>query len=302
MTPGSVDHVQITPDRIFVSDNASSLMRGYSRAGVPIFSVPTHRTEQLDNPVQLSAIGDTLLVVDIDQHRGMTVIGPDGRIIRAVPLQVGSSTVGVAPLDGSLAVGTIAENADLATGHGAFVGVVTKHGELIASGCHPDPLYQESVKRTGLYAMFRFVGVSTRDNNIYCRQPVTPVVQIIGQDGRLVQVIREAPPFYRRGPDRPQSMNQPIVEQFRSTWWEHAQFYPVADGFISVYMTFDIGVGETVYRLFACRKTSGRSSCGVKVVPGIPVTFIQPDTLVTTTPLRRATDTRSLAFYTVAVQ
>ncbi len=302
-TPGSLDDVAITRDGIDVLDNAASLVRGYDRDGIQRFTLPTRRSAagQLHAPIRLDVMGDTLLVVDIDEARGVTFVAPSGQITKQIPLRVGSATVDVAPLpSGRFAVAKIAQTADITNGIATIVAIVSADGRELATGCASDPLYRESILRNGEFRFFRGAGVSVYNGRIYCRQAATPVVQVLSQDGKLATTFRSAPPFYERGEDHPLSMNSTVMDQFRSTWWEHVQFYPTARGFISVYTTFDPRIRAGVYRLFVCDSVNTRMTCHVSVVPGTPLTFLQPDTLIVSEPLRNAGDIRMLGFYTVA--
>lgn len=300
-TAGSVDNAAMTANDLFVIDEAAGLLRGYGRNGRQRFELPIHQSGTgLGSPVQLVADGDTLLVIDIAEARGVTVVSPNGTIVRQVPLHVGSATVGVAPIPGGkLAVARIGLNTAIRDGTARLVAIVTPQGAELSSGCIPDPIYRKSVKQNGLFAMFRFLGVSEHGARLYCRQPVTPVVQVLAEDGTFVGAIRVAPPFYRRGADQAASMDQLETERFRSTWWEHAQFYPLAHGFVSVYMSYDTTAANTKYRLFACDSSGAHSACGVAEIHGAPLTFVYPDTLVVSEPLARVGTAHELGLYVI---
>lgn len=298
-TPASVSRAKISYNRIYVSDEAGRTIKGYDRRGRLVFTLATRRTglREIHTPVGLALRGDTLLMVDIDQKRGLTAVDSTGHIAYQRPLAVGSSTVGVTPFGRDMAVATILENADITEGRGGFIHVVDDTGGSKAAGCLPDPLYRESVRAGGLYAMFRFTGVATSGNLLYCRQPITPVVQVLTSSGDRAHVIRLAPPFYRRGSDVPQSMNQVVLDRFRGTWWEHAHFFPVSSGFVSVYASYDTSTGQTRHRIFGCGAVDAARDCYVSDVPGSPVDVIASDTLVVSLPLRRIGDVQRLAFY-----
>lgn len=301
-TPAAVDRLKMSSNRIYVLDEPGRAVRAYDRRGAPIFTLPTGRTgaRQLDTPVGLALRGDTLLLVDIDPRRGLSVVASSGVILRQVPLEVGSTTVGVAPAGERTAVATIVASADISSGRGRLIHVVNDSGVSVASGCTPDPLYVTSVRRAGLFAMFRFTGVTASDGRLYCRQPVTPAIQVLGSRGELVSIIRAAPPFYRRGTDVPQSSNQVVVERFRSTWWEHQYFFPLRGGFVSVYSKYDTSAADSRYRLFGCTSAGTPDDCFAADAPGVPLDLIAPDTLVVSRPLSRVGGIQELAIYELA--
>lgn len=298
-TPVAVDRVKLSPNRIYVLDEAGGAVRAYDRRGTPIFTLSTGRSgaRQLDTPAGMALRGDTLLLVDIDPRSGLSVVDSSGVILRQVPLEVGSTTVGVAPAGERTAVATIVSSADVISGRGRFIHVVNDSGVSVASGCTPDALYAASVRRGGLFAMFRFTGVTASDGRLYCRQPVTPVIQVLDSRGELVNVIRTAPPFYRRGTDVPQSSNQVVVERFRSTWWEHQYFFPLRGGFVSVYSKYDTSAADSRNRLFGCTSLGTPGDCFVADAPGAPLDLIAPDTLVVSRPLSRVGGIQELAIY-----
>lgn len=298
-TPASVSRGRISKNRIYISDQAGRRIRVYDRLGRSLFTLPTRRSGpgEIHNPVGLALREDTLVLVDIDPKRGLTAIDSAGRVAYQRPLRVGSSTVGVTSLGNDIAVATILLDADIVQGKGGFIHVVDDKGTSKAVGCAPDPLYRESLRAGGLYELFRFTGVSTDGDLLYCRQPITPVVQVLSPRGDVDHVIRIAPPFYRRGPDVPQSGNQMVLDRFRGTWWEHAHFFPLSPGFVAFYATYDTLTQQTRHRIFGCRGAGNTQDCYVADVPGSPIDVIAPDTLVVSRPLGRVGDVQQLAFY-----
>jgi hypothetical protein len=299
-TPREVTRARIFGERIFVIDWSAHMVRAFHRSGLPIFSIPIDgRVDGLDNPMSLAVVRDTLYVLELNKERGITAFDLQGRRTRHFLLDIGSAAMDVTPVGDTLVVATSALDPDVARGRALLVRTVTREGTTLAAGCTPDPSYRKSVRRRGLLAMFRYVGVTESAGLLYCRQPATPVVQVLHPDGRAAGILRRAPPFYTPPPDVHESMNQVVIDRFRARWTEHTQFYPRPGGFLSVYSTPDSVTGAVRYRLFACDSTAGPVRCHVGESHGEPVAFVAPDTLVVLEPLRSAGQVRRLVWYRV---
>jgi hypothetical protein len=300
-TPASVARAKITRRGIVVIDEAARMVREYSKVGEPSFVIPigSEAGSNLKSPVALASRGDTLLVLDLDPNRGITAFDTSGREIANTPVKVPASTVDYVVTQDAYVVATIADTKEIADGAGVILWAVEKNGDATAFGCAPDSLYRRSIKNTGLFQLFRFFGVSSAGEQTFCRQPLSPVVHILDAKTRSVALLRRAPPFYQRPGDIPQTMNNVVVSKFRSTWTEHARFFPRARGFISVYTTFDSQIGRDKHLLFACDSTSGATRCGTRESPGMPLDFLSPDTLVIVEPLKGSRDVQRISFYRI---
>lgn len=303
-TPGSIDHAVVTSREIVLVDNVSRALRGYGKSGSQRFTLPTRSDAigSLRTPMGLAtAVGDSILVVDLDEARGLSTVSPAGTIARQLPLHLGGALIGVAQLsNGKFAFARITTPADIANGVAYVVAIVNSAGKPLATGCIPDSVTRGSVIRHGMFSFFRDAGVSTLNGRIYCRQAVSPAVQVLSADGAPITVFNKAPPFYRRGVDQPASMSMVDMNRFRSTWWEHSAFYPVSNGFVSIYASFDLRTDDAVYRLFACDSTTVGTTCHTSIIPGKPVAFVAPDTLYVSEPIRKANDLQQLSIYIVS--
>ena len=284
-TVATAERTKLGRNMVYVAD--SRWLRAFDRAGKPRFtiSIGSGGTSQLRVPIGMATIGDTLLALDIDWRRGITVVDPKGSIARQVPLKVGTSTVDLAPIGRNIALATVTANL-IDESSASIVRVVGNSGAALYSGCDLDPRYRESQKEHGLVAMFRGVSVYAWEGQLYCRQAITPIVQVLDSTGRLRGVVRLAPPFYQRPSDTRESMNQLTVNKFRSSWWEHKRFYARPAGFASVYETYDSTASQDRYRVFGCDSTTQSRKCYVADLPGTPVDFVPPDTIVIAEPRR----------------
>lgn len=302
-TADSIAFAVVTSHGIVLYDNASHLLRGYTKSGSEQFSLPTRSgIGHLGMPMQLVAIaGDSVLVVDIDEARGLTVVTPNGVIARQLPLHLGGALVGGAQLsNGNFALARITTQKELGDSTAHLAAIVNPAGKLLATGCAPDSVSRASVVHNGMYGFFRGAGVAALNGRIYCWQAVTPIVQVLSIDGTPIGSLNNAPPFYHRGADQPASTNAAEMNRFRSTWWDHLGFLPLVDGFVSSFDSYDPKTAHSVFRLFACDSSSVTSKCHTSDVPGTPVAFVAPDTLYVSEPLKKPSQLRQLGIYVMS--
>lgn len=300
-TPARVGRIAFHGDRILVIDGAIDGIRAYDRSGAPLFTITPDAdgASRFRDPRGLAVLGDTLFIVDMTPAVGLAAFDMEGRHLRTRSLDIESSIVDLAPARGHLAVATIMRDEDLRGGAANVVRVVSTDGTVVAGGCPSDPIYSESVRRAGLLQLFRGTGVSASGGVIYCRQPLSPVIQLLGEDGRRAGVVAIAPPFYARTADVPETLNQVTIDHFRTRWTEHSQFYPLESGFVSIYTSYDVEAGANVYRVFTCDTTGLRRRCATAIAPGKPAGLLAPDTLVVQEPLSERQSIRVLGFYRI---
>lgn len=283
-SPVKVSRVVVTPSAVSITDVGTGRILRYGRNGRLEFSIPTgaKTSARLIRPEDLAVSGDSLFILDMDQNNGITVIDGSGAVVGAYDVPTNASTSSIAFADGRFVVTTIARDVDVLAGTARFASLSDADGSFLTQVCEPDPMYAQSLNARGLFGLFRGVSASIRGNRIYCHQALSPIVQVFTLQGDSLPSIRVAPPFYRRGTDAPQSMNQLELNEFTSTWTEHLEFYPFDDGFLSVYTLFDIAENQRRYLLFRCHALpSALWQCGTGEVQGRPLAFIAPDTLVT---------------------
>jgi hypothetical protein len=301
-TPASIPRAKIAPRSIVVVDEAARRLRAYSRLGRSLFSVPIGAGGAgLRSAVALAYSGDTIFVLDIDEKQGVVTLDSTGHRLGSLPIRVSSSTVDYVAGDSGSLVATIMTDRGILDDTAGIVSIVDREGHARTLGCAPDPLYRESVKNAGLFQYFRFFGVSTLGRRTYCRQPITPVVQILDEHGRPLGTLRRAPPFYKRPPDvsKANPTNKTLLVTFRSQWTEHTRFFPYEAGFVSFYTVYDANAGRDRYFLFACDSASGTARCRSAESPGMPLDFIAPDTLIVVEPLHGPRDIQKVNFYHV---
>jgi hypothetical protein len=298
-TAASVATARIGGSAIAVVDAAGRLLRVYDRDGRPRYtvSIGAGPTAKMRVPHAIALVGDTVWALDISPKRGLAVVIPPGDTVQQMALPATSSTYDIAPVGGNLAIAVVQPTR--ANNVLPIVQVVTRRGQVVGNGCQLDPRYHKSDEKQGIIGMFRGMGVTTFNARLYCRQAITPIVQVLDSVGRALGSISVAPPFYHAPTDAPSSMNVATVNKFRSSWWEHRQFFPTATGFVSIYASYDSMSQNNRYRAFACDSAAGIRKCGVADVPGTPIEFLPPDTIVTAMPRTKATERQAIAFLTI---
>jgi hypothetical protein len=299
-SPASVERVKIGETMIMVVDEAGRRIRTFGRDGRLVANLAIDSTPKRDHrsPVALAARGDSMFVLDLDQSRGVTAYDGQGHRLFQFPIRLNVSTVDYAVDGQSSVVASMGKDDDILNRRRGLLWTVERDGGSRLIGCVPDPLYRTSLQGDQLFQLFRFFGVAIGYGKVYCRQPVSPVVQMLGLDGRSLGVLRRAPPFYMRPPDISQrNANKPTMDAFRAKWTEHAYFFPRSKGFLSSYTTFDLKNGRDRHLLFACDSATGPTRCGTSELAGRPADFIAPDTLVVVEPIEHADDLQRLGFY-----
>ena len=260
-SPVNVSRAVVTPGAVSITDAGTGRILRYGRNGRLEFSIPTgaKMSARLIRPVDLAVSGDSLFVLDMDQNNGITVIDGSGAVVGAHDVPTNASTSSIAFADGRFVVTTIARDVDVLAGTARYTSIIDADGSFLTQVCKPDPMYAQSLNARGLFGLFRGVSASIHGERIYCHQALTPIVQVFTLQGDSLPAIRVAPPFYRRGTDAPQSMNQLELNEFSSTWTEHLDFYPFDDGFLSVYALFDITENQRRYLLLQMPRAPERA-------------------------------------------
>jgi hypothetical protein len=281
----NADHLLVHGDAIFVIDDGARAIRRYDRSGQLVFSVPIGKGAASDllAPHAMVASDEKLFVMDRNHLNGVTVIDAKGKVAKRIKIQSTSSLSGIASDDSILLVARSGLQSELSEPMGvSLLSRVEASGASYPVRCVADPLYRASIRSHGFYSAFRSVGVASLNGIVYCRQPVSPVVQRFRSAGDSLTPIRVVPPFYRRGRDAAMSLNQRDINAFTSTWTEHLDFFPYGGGFYSVYAHFDTVISARKYRLFGCSiKNRVASSCGMANLADRPLSFLPPDTLAT---------------------
>jgi hypothetical protein len=301
-TPTAVASVKLTDSAIVVLDPASRRVRFYTRSGVPIASIAFDSAGVVrhSSPVQVQSHGDTVFVVDIDPRRGIVAYDTKGRGLLKLAVPFGGIT-GVAALTGHRLVSVMARDEDVKARQAAVLWRLGTAGADSAPqrlGCVPDSLLRSSLEKRTAYELFRFVGVSADERRLFCRQALSPVVQILRADGTPDGMLHRAPPFYRRGPaPSEKELEDAAMEQFRATWTEHAAFFVMRAGFVSLYGTYDPSVRLERHLLFACDSATGPTRCGVGELRGNLHDLRAPDTLIVAEPVDSAQGVQRLGLY-----
>lgn len=299
-SPAEVRATRVINQREYVLDFAGHALRVFDRSGQVLYTVPIGGPAQaaLATPIDLAVRHDTVFVLDLNKEEGISAYDYDGNWLSRIPLKsVGSSMMDIAVDDSTVLIAATLLDSDIRSGDASIVRVVNLDGHSAPVGCAPDSKYRESIVRNGLLQIFRAFGVSSYGGLVYCRQVSTPVVQIIGRDGRRVGVENIAPPHYLWPPEAPMTQNVMAVNRYRSKWMAHTHFYPRPSGFLSVYTTYDQQRGSDVYRLFSCDSARGPVGCDTVSIAGVPQDFIEPDTLAVLAALRDSDDVQRLVLY-----
>ena len=284
VAPRTVSHLVIDTRSIALIDVGQATVYRYDRAGKTAFVLSTRNSTStgLQAPNTLVLAGESTYVADMEQGAGIFVFDVRGNLVKRIRLRTNSASVGLVSSSAGLALATLATDQDVSARKAQFLAFLNADGTLVAQGCIPDPVYSTSVSQRRFLGLFREIGVSTDGARIYCRQPVSPTIQVFDLHGRPIQSIRFRPPFYVRASDTTATMSQPEIERFETKGMLHSAFFPTSDGFVSVYSRFDEALGRRRYQLFRARRNSAqRQVFGVAESELEPVAFLAPDTLVT---------------------
>jgi hypothetical protein len=300
-SPAAIGSVRVTDSAVVVIDPASRRLRFFSRAGALRAAVPfdsaglTRHTA----PTQVESLGDTVFVVDLDMRRGIVAYDVRGRRVTRISTPL-PATTDVAPIGEQRIVSVMPKEEDVTGRRAAVLWRLAANGATAPLGCIPDSLLRSSMQKRTSYSTYRFTGVATDGRRLYCRQALSPVIQIFLADGTPDGMLHRAPPFYRRGPGVSlRGLDDAGMEAFRATWTEHGRFFPMPSGFVSLYGTFDPKARLDRQLLFACDSSAGSTKCGVSELKGNPMDFRAPDTLIVAEPAESAQAVQRLGLYVV---
>lgn len=278
---GPIDAVFIGRN-LYVLDGITRSILQYDVHGALVRRLTTwgYGDGELATPVRIQPDHDTLLVLDVTHPNAVSAFGPDGRFLGSrFALLDNSGGFASFALLGRNAV--IARFNPTSRSDRPTVVVVDHAGREIAAGCPEEPGYGASGLREGMLAHFAMRDVVVRNGRILCSQAITPVITVLDLQGHIVDHISVAPPFYEPPVDMKATMNQKKVMEFQSRWFALARVFATPAGFVAAYSRYDGALGRLTYQLFSCDLAVTPNRCRVGSVPGTPVRFVAPDTLLT---------------------
>jgi hypothetical protein len=279
--PSQVSDALILPDEIVVLDGHARKLRAFQRDGRSIFAVGKwgEAPGEMSSPRRLAVEGDTLVVLDATHDDSFSGYDKHGKYLgRLVDNLDDGGNLAVDKLSDTLYVATLPSDPEAKNPY--VVRVLDKTGKLLARGCRRSPDYSASAARHGLIRAYGFVDLSAANGEVYCVQPISPIIQVLHSSGRLARTIDVAPPFYLPPHDIPETMNSKATQAFEATFTAQTRVFARKNGFLSVYEQFDSASGGSIYRLFGCESGGhGAQRCATAVSPGKPIRLRAPDTL-----------------------
>lgn len=285
--PSFASDVLIVSRRVFVLDGTQRALLVYDDDGKHLRRAAEwgDRDGALESPVRLVANYDSVLVLDVTHRNAVSAFDREGRFMgarfpdlhnaSAVSMAVGRITAAFSQLDAKRRPGR------------TVVSIRDYRGTEIGAGCAAADAYELSERRHGMLAHFASSSVAMRGNRIYCAQAITPVVTVLDLSGKTVGYLTVAPPFYvTPSADIGETQNQKTLLEFQSKWTSLQSFSVTPTGFVSIYSRYDVAAGDFIYRMFACDLDVRPKNCRVALIPGRPVRFVSPDTLLSVTSSR----------------
>jgi len=275
---------------LYVLDGEGRRLFRYSRNGTKLtFAVGKWGSTpgSFDVPRRMEVSGESLLVLDATHRQAFSSFDSVGRFL-------GRRLKGLSEVGGtafvlvgkSVAIAVLTPRT-LGSDTGTVV-VANQQGQITAVGCKEDPQYNASRARGGELATYAFRGIALRRDQIFCSQPISPVIEVFDTAGRSVGSIRVAPPFYLAPHDTSYSGPSTRKDElkYESGWMAHSGVYVGPTTFISVYSHYDTLQGSTRFFLFKCHLTADLvvSNCQTGESPGRPIRFRPPDTLFVAMP------------------
>jgi hypothetical protein len=229
-------------------------------------------------PIALAFDRDEVLVID-GQSGLMDAFGDDGTFHAADYLPLPRTPMSIEVVDGDLYVVTTGAP-DSAGGGWELLTVLDSNFEVVGRGCRIDARTVASERSRGIVQIFTASAVAVLDGRVYCTQPISPIVQVMGPDGKTLGKVAVAPPFYRAPVDRPITLNQKEMFNYVAGFTSHSAFHPLRDGpgFVSVYSSWDVEAGSYRFWLFRCTMDAdwGVRDCAMTESPKRPI-MITPD-------------------------
>lgn len=256
-SPSSVNASAASEFGLALLDYAARVVRVYEWSGRERYHVQYGPMAE-DAPSHANAIalaGDTLLIADSDPSRGVWLFARDGRMIRRVSLATAWPVTSIARIRGGFAIGTTALDEAITADTAQMVVVFDDSGKQLGAGCKPSLVYGESIRRRGMFAIFRATDVAVVDNDVYCKQAVESRVQQLDVAGRAVGETVSTPSFYRRPPDVRGSMDLASIHDFRKRFTEHHRLFATETSLVSVFASFDSVAQHDRYFVWQCDRS-----------------------------------------------
>lgn len=239
---------------IKIFDSSGRLLRQIGRQG--------RGPGEFVDPFEMAFADSDLYVADPGQGNAVSVFDLQGNYRETRRPDVPRTPTSIAASDDRLFVLTPAVQFPESEGWDILT-VLHSSGEVAGRGCRLDRRYVDSRAAGGFLNRNQYGKVAARDGRAYCIQTISPIVQILDTTGHLVDMINVAPPFYRAPIDQTFIDNQKAIFDFLSSWTIHSRFFPLDDGWASVYNTYSPTDQEMQFSLFICatpRNTERR--CG----------------------------------------
>jgi len=300
-TPAQAGRVVVAGDRVLVADKARRRLLAFDRSGALLAELPFGKgpLAGAKNPVAFAVARDTAFVLDLSAA-GIIALNIPSQTATNLSMRRRSSAIDLARLkNGALAVAEVGLDPEVVDGKATIIRLLAQDATHELRVCRPHSIYAASIRRGGIISMFREFGVTADEEHVFCRQPVTPVVQFFEANGAPAGAISFAPPFYQPPPgDISATTNVREIGRFTSTWTEHARFFPHGKGFLSVYRRHDLDRGVPIHSLFACDAVSVPVRCRVGSLTGEPFQ-LTGDTLFVLDPVGQPGVPRSITILVV---
>lgn len=281
--PKSVTRLAATADGFALLDDVQRVVALYDRSGTLRSIIGAAQTGgALKKPIAIASSAHEYAIADFFASNGVFLVADTGGSARRVSLDLSSATINIAMTDSVIAVASVGVDGQLKKGVVPLASVLTRSGTRRASFCSIHNAYARSVQKRGKIGTLRGFRISILDNEVYCVQPISPVVHVFGLDGHLMRTLTLAPYFYKPPKDTAFSASEIQRLAYDMTWTRLAQFYPITDGFIAIYSRVDPGLNTEVFTVFRCTRLSGPvADCAIARSEDEPLALLAPDTLVT---------------------
>jgi hypothetical protein len=225
------------------------------------------------SPTRVNAIAladDSLIVADPMASRGLWVYSSQGELVRRTVLGTTVPIAGVARTPIGYAVSTIELDEAVLADSAYLAKFFDDSGTLLGRGCKASPVYRSSIRRRGMFAVFRGTHVVASQGGVLCIQAVEPGLEALSFRGEPRANEFPVPPFFRRGADVGGSLAFASIQRFKSGFTEHSGVFVDGQRALSVFTTHDSLAGQDKYLLWACR-VSGHASCRAFQSTELPV-------------------------------
>jgi hypothetical protein len=289
-----IGNVVTSDSGIFVLDNAARALFRFGWDGRLALRIPIGITAEAapPHPRGLAFKDGALYVADLDPTQGLWRYLAAGIHENRWRIDHDVSITDVEIIPEGFVLGSSTDEVRLTRRSDSLLVFVDVNGRTLRRACRADPIYARSSAANGLLSMFTMTGVKSLGGKVFCRQPVSRVVQVFDLEGRLTDSLVFPLPNYRVPEDRAASTSPITINEFKTLFAEFVAHYPTPNELWAVFSRYDTLRAAPQYEILVCGRLE--TACLYATTPHRPL-GLRSDSVLLLKSLQSSGDSFSLA-------